>query len=205
MNGHKRGTGGLRWVVLSLLLLGLAAAIWWGLSGPARPIRKEKPDDASALTPAVAGAVFDPAAGIAVAGPYQGKSREEVLAELMRKQKRVTDTLSSHAVFTSGGAGTWGEWMVENIADNEVVQQAEIMLGDRCVARSAALLPGQHVTTVRLLADVAPGTHEAYAFLNYFTTDTHTYISKTGFRIHLTVGGEQKAQTSHQGGTSDHG
>ncbi len=118
-----------------------------------------------------------------------GKSREEILAELERRQLLVTDTLSSHASFPSGEAGTLGEWMVENIPDNEVIQQAEIRIGERCVARSAVLQPGQHVSQVRLLEDVPAGTHEAVAYLNYFTKDTQEYISKAGFDIHLTVGG----------------
>ncbi len=196
MEGRKRGRGGLRWVVLALLLLGLASVVWIGLGGSHSLVRRVGPGAASTTATRLAGATLDPEAGAALAGPYLGRSREEILAELARKQMRVTDTLSSHAVFPIGTAGAWGEWMVENVAGNEVMQQAEIVIGDRCVARSAALMPGQHVTAIRLLSDVAPGTHEAYAFLNYFAADTHTYISKTGFRIHVTVGGAEQAPTN---------
>ncbi len=182
MSKRKREGGRRRWTWLLLLLLPLL--VWQGLRsgggrGGERPPTGSRPDSVA----------IDPDAGEALEGAYVGKSREEILAELERRQLLVTDTLSSHASFPSGEAGTLGEWMVENIPDNEVIQQAEIRIGERCVARSAVLQPGQHVSQVRLLEDVPAGTHEAVAYLNYFTKDTQEYISKAGFDIHLTVGG----------------
>jgi len=177
--GEKR-----RWAGLLLLLLLLPLLIWQGLRsgterGGERPPTGSRPDTVA----------IDPDAGEALEGSYEGKTREEILAELERRQLLVTDTLSSHASFPSGEAGTLGEWMVENISGNEVIQQAEIRIGERCVARSAVLQPGQHVSQVRLLEEVPAGTHEAIAYLNYYTTDTQDYISKAGFDIRLTVDG----------------
>ena len=167
-----------------LLLLLLPLLVWQGLRfggepGGERPATGSRPDSVA----------IDPDAGEALEGAYAGKTREEILTELERSQLLVTDTLSSHASFPSGEAGTLGEWMVENIRGNEVIQQAEIRIGERCVARSAVLHPGQHVRQVRLLEDVPAGTHEAIAYLNYYTTDTQDYISKAGFDIRLTVDG----------------
>lgn len=183
MREQKKEGNRWRWTWLLLLLL-LPLLVWqgfryggkWGGEGPPAGSR---PDSVT----------IDPDAGDALEGVYVGKTREEILAELERKQLLVTDKLSSHASFPSGKAGTLGEWMVENISDNEVIQQAEIRIGERCITRSAVLQPGQHVSQVRLLEDVPAGTHEAVAYLNYYTTETQDYISKAGFDIRITVDG----------------
>lgn len=130
---------------------------------------------------------LDPGTGEALSGGYEGKTREEILAELQEKQILVTDTISSHASFESGSAGALGEWIVENVPKNSVIQQAEIYLDGSCIARSAAIKPGQHIRQVRLLEAIPSGTYDVVAYLNYFTLDTQSYISKAGFNIKMTV------------------
>jgi hypothetical protein len=117
----------------------------------------------------------------------EGKTHEEILADLEKQQVIVTDTLSSHAAFPSGKKGTAGEWMIENVKTNNVIQQGEIYLGDVCIARSAPLLPGQHVESITLIEDVPAGTREVIAYMNYFNCDTQAFISRAGFNIKMTV------------------
>jgi hypothetical protein len=62
--------------------------------------------------------LLDPTAGQAIDGRFVGRTHEELLDELKKRQIMVTDTLSSHAAFAVGRAGTDGEWMVENIPAN---------------------------------------------------------------------------------------
>lgn len=138
---------------------------------------------------------LDPGAGEAIDGGYRRESDRALLAALQEKQMMVTDTVSSYAAFSNGTAGTLGDWVVENVPGNQVIQQAEIHLDGRCVARSAAMHPGQHVRQVRLLEAVPEGSHVAVAYLNYFTEDTESYISKTGFRIRISVRAGEAEET----------
>ena len=121
-------------------------------------------------------------------GSYEGRHARRFSQSSNARQLLVTDntvlTRRFHPEKPTLGNGWW-----ENISGNEVIQQAEIRIGERCVARSAVLQPGQHVSQVRLLEEVPAGTHEAIAYLNYYTTDTQDYISKAGFDIRLTVDG----------------
>lgn len=128
-----------------------------------------------------------PDAGQAEDGRAVGRTQEELLAELKKQQMMVTDTLSSNATFVSGKPGAEGNWIVENVPGNKVIQQAEIYMEDLCVARSAALSPGQHMKTIKLLREVPAGTHSVTAYLNYFSADTKKYIGKAGFNIKLTI------------------
>jgi hypothetical protein len=132
-------------------------------------------------------AVLDPTAGTAMNGSYQDKSHEEVLAELKKQQVVVTDTLSSHASFASGKKGTTGDWLVENTAKNSVIQQAELYLGNVCIARTALMQPGQYAESVTLIEDVPAGISEVTAYMNYFNRDTRAFISRAGFMIKMTV------------------
>jgi hypothetical protein len=148
------------------------------------PLARDKNNSTQTTAPA---AVIDPAAGTAIDGSYQGKSHEEVLAELKKQQVVVTDTLSSHATFASGKKGTAGVWLVENTRKNSVIQQAELYLGNVCIARTAPLQPGQYAESVTLIEDVPAGTQEVIAYMNYFNRDTRAFISRAGFKIKMTV------------------
>lgn len=133
------------------------------------------------------GKELDKSQGDAADGEYVGKTAEEIKAELEKQQVYVTAAVSSLATFDSGKKGAEGSWIVENVPENDVVQQAEIYLGDKCVARSAVIYPGQHIDKVKLMEDVQPGTYDVTAYLNYFIPQTEEYISKAGFKITLTV------------------
>lgn len=162
-------------------------------------------DSLPALTPALPGwsydladrtsgmpdgseASIDSSAGMAIDGSHKRRSHGEILAELKQQQVMVTDTLSSHATFASGRKGTTGEWLVENVKSNQVIQQAELYLNNVCIARTAPLLPGQHVETVKLIREVPAGIQKVTAYLNYFNRDTHEFISRAGFNIKMTIG-----------------
>lgn len=163
-------------ILLLLLLIVITAIAPWQL-----------PDRDPALTVQTPSVTLDPDTGEAIGGDYQGRTHEQILRDLESQQLMVTATLSSHAVFDSGRSGGLGSWMVENVKENDVIQQAEIYLGDRCIARSAAIRPGQHIQSIKLLEDIPAGTHDVTAYLNYFFVDTETFISKAGFNIKLTV------------------
>jgi len=76
---------------------------------------------------------------------------------------------------------------VENPAENNIIQQAEVYLLDKLIAKSTPIYPDQHITEVTLLDQVRAGEYEVIAYLNYYDIDTKEFISKAGYMIHLTV------------------
>jgi heme/copper-type cytochrome/quinol oxidase subunit 2 len=125
--------------------------------------------------------------GDSIEGEAQVKKREEILKELEKQQLVVTDKLSSNISFTSGDVGAVGEWVVENPKENNVIQQAEVYLDEVLVAKTTPIYPNQHITGIKLLQEVQSGEYEVIAYINYYNIDTKEFISKAGYKVHLTV------------------
>ncbi len=120
-------------------------------------------------------------------GEAEEASRDEILEELAKQQLIVTDKLSSNITFSSGEIGTIGEWIVENPAENNIIQQAEVFLDDLLIAKSTPIYPNQHITAIELLENVETGEYDVIAYINYYDIETQKLISKAGYKIHLTV------------------
>ena len=120
-------------------------------------------------------------------GEAEQANIDEMLAELEKQQLVVTDKLSSNITFESGAVGTEGEWIVENPADNKVIIQAKVYLDDTLIAKSTPIYPDQHITGIELLEIVETGEYEIMVYLDYYGIETKEFISKAGYRIHLTV------------------
>ena len=120
-------------------------------------------------------------------GTYQSMSREEILEDLENNQQIVTDTVSSNVTFPSRNTGTIGEWVLENIEDNSVIQQAEIYFNNLLIAKTEPVYPGQYIQAVELLENLEPGEYEAIAYISYYNEDDKTFAGKAGYKIHLTV------------------
>jgi hypothetical protein len=125
--------------------------------------------------------------GNAIDGIAGTKSSEEILDSLRKQELVVTDTLSSNIIFSTGQAGTVGSWVVENPSTNNVIQQAEIYYNGQLIAKSVPIFPNQHIESIELNQDIPTGEYEAIAYINYYKLDTQEYVSKTGYKIHLTV------------------
>ena len=125
--------------------------------------------------------------GSSLDGEAATEDREDILEELEKQQLVVTDKLSSNIAFPSGEIRTVGEWVVENPAENTVIQQAEVYLDDLMIAKSSAIYPNQHITAIELLESVETGEYDVTAYINYYDMETKALISKAGYKIHLTV------------------
>lgn len=125
--------------------------------------------------------------GSSADGEAKMKERDAILEELEKQQLVVTDKLSSNISFLSGEIGTVGEWIVENPQENNVIQQAEVYLDEVLIAKSTPIYPNQHITGVSLLAEIEAGEYEVTAYINYYDIETKEFISKAGYKIHLTV------------------
>lgn len=120
-------------------------------------------------------------------GEAETVDREKILEELEKQQLVVTDKLSSNITFPSGEVNSIGEWIVENPEENTIIMQAEVYLEDTLIAKSTPIYPNQHITAVSLLSEIEAGGYEVIAYLNYYDLETKEFVSKAGYRIHLTV------------------
>lgn len=125
--------------------------------------------------------------GNSIDGKAQGKDREEILKELTKQQLIVTDKLSSNITFPLGEIGTIGEWIVENQKENTVIQQVEVYFDELLIAKTTPIYPNQHITAIKLLEDVETGEYDVIAYINYYDIETKEFISKAGYKIHLTI------------------
>lgn len=125
--------------------------------------------------------------GQASSGSYNGMTKDQILDELKKQQIMITDNVSSSINFLSGKNGSDGSWVVKNIQSNKVIMQAEIFLNGNRVAESVPIKPGEYIQSIKLSQDVPKGTYSVVAYINYYTTDTQTYISKAGYKVKMTV------------------
>jgi len=99
----------------------------------------------------------------------------------------ITDKLSSAMSFPSGSIGTTGNWICENLQKNNVIVQAQVYLGGKLIATSAPIKPGQHIENLNLSANVVRGNYDAIVLLNYFNITTQAFISRSGYKVSLSV------------------
>jgi len=125
--------------------------------------------------------------GGSMEGEAAARTREDILSELKKQQLIVTDKLSSNITFPFGEIGEVGEWIIENPAENEIIVQGEVYLNDVIIAKSTPIYPNQHITEISLLEEVDSGEYEVTAYLNYYDMETKEFVSKAGYRIHMTV------------------
>lgn len=125
--------------------------------------------------------------GHAKPGPVSSETSSDILAKLKREQAMVTDDVSSSAQFPSGKTGAAGAFAVENLSSNNVIMQVALSLNGKEVAKSPPIYPGEHIDGVTLSQAVPAGTYEAVATISYYNPATKAYISKAGYKIHMTV------------------
>jgi hypothetical protein len=125
--------------------------------------------------------------GNALDGTARTKTKDEILDELKKQQLVVTDKLSSNISFDVGKTGTTGKWVVENLSGNNIIQQAEVYFKDTLIAKTTPIYPDQHIESVELKKDIPSGEYTATAYINYYNINTKEFISKAGYKIHLTI------------------
>ena len=131
--------------------------------------------------------IFLDANGEAKDGEFKSKTSEQILSELQKAQVNVTDKISSSILFPNGAKDSTGTWVVENLKSNNVIMQCEVYQDEKLLAKSVPIYPDEHIETVNLLDNLASGTYDVIAYINYFKLDTNEYISKAGYKINLVV------------------
>ena len=169
-------------VVLTLVVVGPAA--YYTIR--THDLEKAPSSKLSSSQP-VAKVMDNTSTGSAVSGGYVPKTSSQTLSELEKKRVTVTDKVGSQISFTSGDIGSEGTWMVENPASNKVVEQCEVYLNDKLIAKSVPINPGQHIESIKLLQNMIAGDYTVTAYLNYFENGSKVYIGKAGYQIKLKI------------------
>lgn len=128
-------------------------------------------------------------AGDAQIGSYEGKTAEEIQADLNRRVEEGMMNISMSSVITFANGTSQGEARIENIEANQKDQKVTITLidTDEVVYESDALAPGQYIQYITLNKNLPAGTYEAVAMFDGYELETHKKIGSAGVKVKLVV------------------
>lgn len=167
----QRAGRGRRWALLlaAALVLAAAAVAAWTL-----------------LAPGAQDAWYDANAS---AGGYEGKTDEELKADL---EKAVAEGMMNISIASNIRASAQtgeAEARIENIAGNKVDQKVTLALADtgEAIYESGAIAPGSHVQTIQLDAELAPGVYDVLATFDGYDAETREKKGTAAAEVTLTV------------------
>lgn len=130
---------------------------------------------------------YDPSA---VTGHYEGKSQDEIIADLNRQVEEGMMNISIAGVLSSPDGRT-AEARIENIEANGRDQKVVITLDEtgEVLYESGAIAPGQYVQTIELARDLEPGVYEVTATFTGYDLDTHEEDGRAAAQVKLQVEG----------------
>lgn len=122
-------------------------------------------------------------------GTYEGKSQEEIIADLNRQVQEGMMNISIAATITFTDGNAEGEARIENIEGNYRDQKVKITLNDtdEVVYESGAIPPGSYIQRIKLSKDLDPGTYNATATFTGYDVETHEERGKAAAEIRLVV------------------
>lgn len=168
----RRARRARKWPLLLAAVLALAvagAAAWTLLSPPAA----EDPwyDEGSAT------------------GGYEGKSDEEVKADLEKTVAEGTMNISIASDIKASAQTGQAEARIENIAANKVDQKVTLTQAatGEVLYESGAIAPGTHVQTIDIAGDLAPGTYDVLATFDGYDPETREKAGTAAAEVTLTV------------------
>ena len=168
----RRARRSRRWPLLLAAVIVLAAAGFaaWTLLVPAAP------EDAW----------YD---ADSAAGSYEGKSDEEVRADLEKAVAEGMMNISIASNIKASAQTGQAEARIENIAANTMDQKVTLKLADsgEVIYESGAIAPGSHVQTVQLDADLAPGAYDVLATFDGYDVETREKKGTAAAEVTLTV------------------
>lgn len=108
---------------------------------------------------------FDSNAG---KGPYEGKSQEQIIADLNAQVAEGEMNVSiANTIRFPNGSQNDGIANIENIEANHLDQKISLFLVDsnECIYESGAIAPGYHITNIKLNKYLEPGQYKAVALV----------------------------------------
>lgn len=122
-------------------------------------------------------------------GSYEGKTEEEILADLNRQVEEGMMNISIASTITFEDGTSEGEARIENIESNKRDQKVVITLDDtgEVIYESGAIPPGSFIQKIRLNRDLDAGTYAATAMFTGYDIETHQDKGSAGAQIKIVV------------------
>ena len=158
------------WVAIILAIIAVIIAILFGL---------QQCSDG-------AGSLRDPNSSL---GQLQGKTNEEIQAELDRQVEEgmFNISISSNVEFADGTSE--GELKIENVPGNRYVMQVTITddATGQVIYTSGLIDPNHHIQTAKLDVDLEPGIYDCTALFTALDPETEEQVGQAAAKITITV------------------
>ena len=125
----------------------------------------------------------------ATIGQYEGKTDEEIQAELNRivEEGMFNISINPEIIMESGGSDA--ELRIENVPGNRYLMSVQITLDDtgEVIYTSGLIEPNYHIQSAPLAVKLAEGTYNATATFTAHDPDTEAEVGTAGAKITITV------------------
>lgn len=127
----------------------------------------------------------------AALGQLEGKTSEELQAELDRivEEGMFNISIASYVEFPDGASE--GEVRIENVPNNRYLMKVEIARDDtgETVYRSGMIEPNHHIQRARLDADLDAGSYPCTAVFYAYEADTEELVGQAAAKLTIVVAG----------------
>ena len=127
----------------------------------------------------------------AALGQLEGKTPEELQAELDRivEEGMFNISIASYVEFADGAAE--GEMRIENVPGNHYLMQVEVVRDDtgETVYRTGMIEPNHHIQRARLDVDLDAGSYACTAVFYAFEPDTEEPVGQAAAQMTIVVAG----------------
>ena len=125
----------------------------------------------------------------AAVGQYEGKTQEEIQAELDKIVEEGMFNISVNSTVTMASGSDEAELRIENIAANHHLMSVEITRDDtgEVIYTSGIIEPGYYIQSVPLLVTLAKGAYESTAVFTAYDAETEAPAGQAAAKITITV------------------
>ncbi|WP_101550156.1 MULTISPECIES: hypothetical protein [Anaerotruncus] len=125
----------------------------------------------------------------ALAGQLEGKTEEEIQAELNRIVEEGMFNISINTAPTFENGKAEGPLQIENVPGNRYLMQVLITLDDtgELIYETGLIEPNHHIQSAKLDVELEKGEYLATAVFNAYDPETEEYIGSAGAKLTITV------------------
>lgn len=125
----------------------------------------------------------------ALVGQIEGKTQEEIQAELNKIVEDGMFNISINSMMTFESGTAEGDVRVENIPANHMLMSVQIKLDDtgQVVYETGIIEPGYHIQNDKLDVPLAKGVYHATAMFTAYDPDTEARVGQAGAKVTITV------------------
>lgn len=125
----------------------------------------------------------------AAVGQYEGKTPEEIQAELDKIVEEGMFNISINSTVTMASGSDEAELRIENIAANHHLMSVEIKLDDtgEVIYASGLIEPGYYIQSAPLNTTLAKGSYAATALFTAYNIETEAVAGQAAAKINIVV------------------